>query len=71
MTRRILVLLSLALALWGTFEGFSRDGVLLRTFARQGRATRAESPATASRRPRVSALQKLVTSKQCARSMPR
>jgi glycosyltransferase 2 family protein len=35
----------LALALWGTFEGFSRDGVLLRTFSRQGLATRAESPA--------------------------
>ena len=34
-----------ALALWGTFEGFSRDGVLLRLLGRQGRATmRAESP---------------------------
>jgi len=35
----------LALALWGTFEGFARDGVLLRLFGRQGRVTRAESPA--------------------------
>jgi uncharacterized membrane protein YbhN (UPF0104 family) len=34
----------LALALWGVFEGFSRDGVLLRVFGRQGRAMRAESP---------------------------
>ena len=34
----------LALALWGTFEGFSRDGVLLRVFGRQGRSMRAESP---------------------------
>jgi uncharacterized membrane protein YbhN (UPF0104 family) len=34
-----------ALALWGTFEGFARDGVLLRLFSRQGRATmRAASP---------------------------
>ncbi|MDH4166100.1 MAG: hypothetical protein OEY13_12785 [Gammaproteobacteria bacterium] len=35
----------IALALWGTFEGFARDGVLLRLFGRQGRVTRAESPA--------------------------
>lgn len=35
----------LALALWGTFEGFSRDGVLLRMFGSQRRATRAGSPA--------------------------
>ena len=34
----------LALALWGTFEGFSRDGVLLRVFGRQDRAMRAASP---------------------------
>jgi len=34
----------LALALWGTFEGFSRDGVLLRVIGRQGRSMRAESP---------------------------
>ena len=34
----------LALALWGTFEGFSRDGVLLRVFGRQERAMRAASP---------------------------
>ena len=35
----------LALTLWGTFEGFSRDGVLLRVFGRQGRSMRgAESP---------------------------
>ena len=35
----------LALALWGTFEGFSRDGALLSLFGRQGRTTmRAESP---------------------------
>jgi phosphatidylglycerol lysyltransferase len=34
----------LALALWGTFEGFSRDGVMLRVFGRQGRAMRAEIP---------------------------
>lgn len=34
----------LALGLWGTFEGFSRDGALLRVIGRQGRATRAESP---------------------------
>jgi phosphatidylglycerol lysyltransferase len=34
-----------ALMLWGAFEGFSRDGVLLRVFGRQGRATiGAESP---------------------------
>jgi hypothetical protein len=33
-----------ALALWGTFEGFSRDGVLLRVFGRQDRAMRAASP---------------------------
>jgi uncharacterized membrane protein YbhN (UPF0104 family) len=34
-----------ALALWGTFEGFSRDGVLLRLIGRQGRTTmRAASP---------------------------
>jgi phosphatidylglycerol lysyltransferase len=34
----------LALALWGAFEGFARDGVLLRLFGRQGRTMRAESP---------------------------
>jgi len=34
----------LALALWGAFEGFSRDGVLLRVFGRQERAMRAASP---------------------------
>ena len=34
-----------ALALWGAFEGFSRDGALLRVFNRQGRNMRAESPA--------------------------
>jgi phosphatidylglycerol lysyltransferase len=34
----------LALALWGTFEGFSRDGALLRAFGRQGRSIRDESP---------------------------
>ena len=34
----------LALALWGTFEGFSRDGALLRAIGRQGRSMRDESP---------------------------
>lgn len=34
----------ISLALWGTFEGFSRDGALLRTFRRQDRATRADKP---------------------------
>jgi uncharacterized membrane protein YbhN (UPF0104 family) len=35
----------LALALWGTFEGYSRDGALLRLFGRQGRTVmRAERP---------------------------
>jgi phosphatidylglycerol lysyltransferase len=35
----------LALLLWGTFEGFSRDGALLSLLGRQGRAaTRAERP---------------------------
>ena len=33
-----------ALALWGTFEGFSRDGALLRVIGRQGRSMRDESP---------------------------
>jgi hypothetical protein len=40
----------LALFLWGTFEGFSRDGALPGLFGRQGRAaTRAESPTIDSR----------------------
>jgi phosphatidylglycerol lysyltransferase len=34
----------LALALWGMFEGFARDGVLLRLFARQGRSVGVERP---------------------------
>jgi phosphatidylglycerol lysyltransferase len=34
----------LALMLWSLFEGFARDGVLLRVFGRQGRAAGAASP---------------------------
>lgn len=37
-----------ALALWGLFEGFSRDGVRLRVFTRYTRLTRAERPASDS-----------------------
>lgn len=33
-----------ALALWGAFEGFARDGVLSRLFGRHARLMRAESP---------------------------
>jgi glycosyltransferase 2 family protein len=39
-----IVPLLLALALWGTFEGFSRDGVLLRLFGRQARTIGAARP---------------------------
>jgi uncharacterized membrane protein YbhN (UPF0104 family) len=34
----------ISLALWGTFEGFSRDGALLSAFRRQARITRADNP---------------------------
>jgi phosphatidylglycerol lysyltransferase len=39
-----IVPLLLALALWGTFEGFSRDGALLRLFGRQARTIGAARP---------------------------
>jgi phosphatidylglycerol lysyltransferase len=37
-----------ALALWGVFEGFSRDGARQRVFGRQARTTVADSPTAES-----------------------